>query len=235
MVSLWQSSLYVGSLCSASYYPKSIPADALLWPRQHATPGWLYLLRKWSFSSNSERLLDWKTGLLKTYICCQYFSPSNTFDQSQLVKSSTSLETDRLLSSGLTFLCMGRFYLANNKHNTDHHDQCNGYHSRPLLLLNNICQLRSVSPGAWSSFLAEALPWRTPPSKLASPSTSGTSWWLSKIFQSGALCLQTLSFSLVYDRQNQLYKNAEGSQQSLALLSPLSLRWPPTRQPPTLW
>ena len=92
---------------------------------------------------------------------------------------------------------MGRSYLANNKHNTDHHDQCNGYHSRPLLLLNNICQLRSVSPGAWSSFLAEALPWRTPPSRPASPSTSGTSWWLSKIFPSGATCLQTLSFSLI--------------------------------------
>ena len=68
MVSLWQSFLYVWSLCSASYSSKSIPAVALLWPRQYATPGWLYLLRKWSFSSNSERLLDWKTGLLKTCV-----------------------------------------------------------------------------------------------------------------------------------------------------------------------
>ena len=55
-------------------------------------------------------------------MCCQYFSPSNTFDQSQLVKSSTGL-VERLLSSGLTFSWMGPFHLANPLYNTDHHDQ----------------------------------------------------------------------------------------------------------------
>ena len=30
-----------------------------------------YIFRKWSFSSNSERLLDWKTGWFLTYLSCK--------------------------------------------------------------------------------------------------------------------------------------------------------------------